>query len=54
MPWFSTIKHKLKTTECEHQYGARNYAQCKFYVYVSTNLTADAASCWKLADFILT
>ena len=31
-----------------------NYAQCKFYVYVSTDVTADAASCWTLAAFILT
>ena len=23
MPWFWIIRHKLKTTECEHQYGAR-------------------------------
>ena len=34
--------------------GHGNYAQCKFYVYVSTDVTADAASCWKLAAFILT
>ena len=25
--------------------GHENYAQCKFYVYVSTDVTADAASC---------
>ena len=31
-----------------------NYAQCKFYVYLSTDVTADAASCWTLAAFILT
>ena len=58
MPWFWINGHKLKTTECEHQYGARNlcpgYAQCKFYVYVSTDVTADAASCWTLVAFILT
>ena len=30
------------------------YAQCKFYVYVSSDVTADAASCWTLAAFILT
>ena len=34
--------------------GHGNYAQCKFYVYVSTDVTADAASCWTLAAFILT
>ena len=33
--------------------GPENYAQCKFYVYVSTDVTADAASCWTLAAFIL-
>ena len=26
--------------------GHENYAQCKFYVYVSTDVTADAATCW--------
>ena len=31
-----------------------NYAQCKFYVYVSTDVTADSASCWTLSAFILT
>ena len=31
-----------------------NYAQCKFYFYVSTDVTADAASCWTLAASILT
>ena len=31
-----------------------NYAQRKFYVYVSTDATTDAASCWTLAAFILT
>ena len=31
-----------------------NYAQCKFYVYVSTDATADAASCSTFASFILT
>ena len=46
--------HKLKTTGYEHQYGARNYAKCKFCVYVSTDVTADAASCLTLAVFILT
>ena len=54
MSWFWIKSHKLKTTECEHQYGHENYAECKFYVYVSTDVTADAASCWKLATFILT
>ena len=34
--------------------GHVNYAQRKFYVYVSTHVTADAASCWTLAAFILT
>ena len=34
--------------------GHENYAQCKFYIYVSTDVTADAASCWTLAAFILT
>ena len=34
--------------------GHENYAQCKFYVYVSTDVTADAASCLTLATFILT
>ena len=34
--------------------GHENYAQYKFYIYVSTNVTADAASCWTLAAFILT
>ena len=29
------------------------YAQCKFYVYVSTDATADAASCSTFASFIL-
>ena len=24
MTWFWIIRHKLKTTECEHQYEARN------------------------------
>ena len=31
-----------------------NYAQCKFYVYVSTDATADAASYSIFASFILT
>ena len=31
-----------------------NYAQYKFYVYVSTDVTADATSCWIIAAFILT
>ena len=31
-----------------------NYAQCNFYVYVSTDLTADADSCWTLAAIIFT
>ena len=34
--------------------GYESYAQCKFYVYMSTDVTADAASCWTLAAFILT
>ena len=34
--------------------GYKNYAQCKFYVYVSTDATADAASCSTFASFILT
>ena len=34
--------------------GHESYAQYKFYVYVSTDVTADAASCWTLAAFILT
>ena len=34
--------------------GNENYAQCKFYVFVSTDVTADAASCWTLAAVILT
>ena len=33
--------------------GHKNNAQSKFYVYVSTDATADAASCWTLAEFIL-
>ena len=34
--------------------GHENYAQLKFNVYVSTDVAADAASCWSLAAFILT
>ena len=34
--------------------GPKNYAQCKLYVYVSTDVTADAASCWTFAALILT
>ena len=34
--------------------GHENYAQCEFYIYVSIDVTADAASCWTLAAFILT
>ena len=34
--------------------GHENYAQCKFYVYVSTDVTVDAASCWTLEVSILT
>ena len=34
--------------------GHDNYAQRKFYVYASTDVTADAASCGTLAAFILT
>ena len=33
--------------------GNENYAQCKFYVYVSTDVTSDAASCWTLAALTL-
>ena len=51
---FWMIWHKLKTTECEHQYWAPKYAQCKFYVYVPTDVAADAASCSTIAAFILT
>ena len=31
-----------------------NYAKCKFHVYVSTDATADAASCSTFAAFIST
>ena len=34
--------------------GLESYAQCTFYVYVSADVTADAASCWTLSAFILT
>ena len=34
--------------------GHDNYAKRKFYVYGSTDVTADAASCWILAASILT
>ena len=34
--------------------GHKNNAQCKFYVYVSTDATADATSCSIFASFILT
>ena len=34
--------------------GHENNVQCKFYVYVSTDVTVDADSCWTLAAFILT
>ena len=34
--------------------GHENYAQCKFYVDVSTDVTTDADSCWILASSILT
>ena len=34
--------------------GQQNYAQCKFNVYMPTDVAADAASCSKLAAFILT
>ena len=30
-----------------------HYAKCEFQVYVSTDVTADAASCSKFAAFIL-
>ena len=32
--------------------GHDSYAQRKFYLYVPTNVTADAASCWTFAAFI--
>ena len=54
MPLFWIIRQELKITECEYQYGAQNYAQCKFYGYVSIDATADAASCSTFAPFILT
>ena len=34
--------------------GKENYAPCKFYVCVSTDVTDDDASCWTPAAFILT
>ena len=34
--------------------GHENYAQCKFRLELSTDVTADAVSCWTLAVFILT
>ena len=34
--------------------GHENYAKCQFNDYVSTDVTADAASCCKLAAVILT
>ena len=34
--------------------GHENYAQSTFYVYVSIDGTADAASCWTLVAFVLT
>ena len=34
--------------------GHENYAQCKFYVYVSTDATADAVFSSTFASFILT
>ena len=34
--------------------GHENYTQCKFKVSVSTDATADAASCSTLAAFIST
>ena len=34
--------------------GHDNYAQREFYVYVSTDVTADAAACWTLVAFIFT
>ena len=47
--------HKLKQLlNVNINMGHANYAQCKFYVYVSTDVTADAASCRTLAAFILT
>ena len=50
---FLTIWYKLEITECEHQYGHENYAECEFLVYVSTDATADAAYCSRIAAFIL-
>ena len=34
--------------------GHDNYAQCKFFVYVSADATADAASCSTCSSYILT
>ena len=34
--------------------GHENYAKCKFYDYVSTDVTTDAASCCNIATVILT
>ena len=34
--------------------GNENYAKCQLYVYVSTDVTADAASYWTFATFIFT
>ena len=34
--------------------GQDNYAKWEFYVYMATDVPADAAYCWTLAAFILT
>ena len=34
--------------------GHGNYVHCKFYIYVSTDATVDAASCSTFASFLLT
>ena len=46
--------HDLKITEVNVNMGHENSAQCKFYVCVSSDATADADSCSKFAAFILT
>ena len=50
--WIIGINWKLLNVNIN--VGHKNYAQSKFYVYVSTDATADAASCWTLAAFRLT
>ena len=54
MQWIWTIWNKLKIAKCELHYVGQNYAKCKFYVYVSTDATADAASCSTFAAVIST